>query len=96
VLALRSQGKTAQQVLDAFVAKYGEKALMAPKPKGFNLAGYLVPGVTILSAGAALVVVIFRRRRAVAAAAPVPGAAPRTASDEEMERLRRALAEVED
>jgi cytochrome c-type biogenesis protein CcmH len=96
VLALRSQGKTAQQVLDAFVAKYGEKALMAPKPKGFNLAGYLVPGVTILSAGAALVVLIFRRRRAVAAAAPVPGAAPPTASDEEMERLRRALAEVED
>jgi len=51
VLALRSQGKTAQEVLDAFVAKYGEKALMAPKPKGFNLAGYLVPGVAIASVG---------------------------------------------
>jgi cytochrome c-type biogenesis protein CcmH len=96
VLALRSQGKTAQQVLDAFVAKYGEKALMAPKPRGFNLAGYLVPGVTILSAGAALVLLIFRRRRAVAPAAPTPGAAAPAASAEEMERLRRALAEVED
>jgi cytochrome c-type biogenesis protein CcmH/NrfF len=96
VLALRSQGKTAQQVLDAFVAKYGEKALMAPKPKGFNLAGYLVPGVTILSAGAALVMLVFRRRRAPATAAPAPGAAPPAASAEEMERLRRALAEVED
>jgi len=95
VLALRSQGKTAQQVLDAFVAKYGEKALMAPKPKGFNLAGYLVPGMTILSAGAALVMLIVRRRSAVAAA-PTPSAAPPAASPEELERLRRALAEVED
>jgi cytochrome c-type biogenesis protein CcmH len=96
VLALRSQGKTAQQVLDAFVAKYGEKALMAPKPKGFNLAGYLVPGMTILSAGAALVMLIVRRRSAVAAAAPTPSAVPPAASPEELERLRRALAEVED
>jgi cytochrome c-type biogenesis protein CcmH/NrfF len=95
VLALRSQGKTAQQVLDAFVAKYGEKALMAPKPKGFNLAGYLVPGMTILSAAAALVMLIVRRRSAVAAA-PTPSAAPSAASPEELERLRRALAEVED
>ena len=54
VLALRNQGMSAQQVLDAFVAKYGEKALMAPKPRGFNLAGYLVPGVAITVAGAAL------------------------------------------
>ena len=37
VLALKGDGLTAQQVLDAFVAKYGEKALMAPKPRGFNL-----------------------------------------------------------
>ena len=96
VLALRSQGKTAQQVLDAFVAKYGEKALMAPKPKGFNLAGYLVPGVAILSAGAALVALVFRRRRAVAATGATPAAPPPEASAEELERLRRALAEVED
>ncbi|MEA2724326.1 MAG: cytochrome c-type biosis protein CcmH, partial [Gemmatimonadales bacterium] len=45
VLALRDDGKTAQQILDAFVEKYGEKALMAPKPAGvINLTGYLLPG----------------------------------------------------
>jgi cytochrome c-type biogenesis protein CcmH len=96
VLALRSQGKTAQQVLDAFVAKYGEKALMAPKPKGFNLAGYLVPGAAILSVGAALVMLVVRRRGVVAAADPGSSPLPPTASAEEMERLRQALAEVED
>ncbi|MGN6391186.1 MAG: cytochrome c-type biogenesis protein CcmH [Gemmatimonadales bacterium] len=95
VLALRSQGLTAQQVLDAFVAKYGEKALMAPKPQGFNLAGYLVPGAAIVGVGAALVMLIGRRKTAVAAAEGVPPADVQ-ATPEELERLRRALADVED
>jgi cytochrome c-type biogenesis protein CcmH len=97
VLALRDQGMSAQQVLDAFVAKYGEKALMAPKPKGFNLAGYLVPGVVIAAAGAALVVLLGRRRAALAAAGHVDHpASPVVATPEEMERLRRELSEVDD
>jgi len=97
VLALRSQGKTAQQVLDAFVAKYGEKALMAPKPRGFNLAGYLVPGAVIAAAGAALVLVIGRRGRLIAAGGSAAASdATLAASPEELERLRQALAEVED
>src|SRR6187551_960079 len=55
VLALRDDGKTAQQILDAFVDKYGEKALMAPKPRGvLNLTGYLLPGGLITLAGAGL------------------------------------------
>jgi len=70
---------------------------VAPKPKGFNLAGYLVPGVAIASVGAALVMLIGRRRKVAAAAdgAPPPAAAVE-ASPEELERLRQALAEVED
>jgi cytochrome c-type biogenesis protein CcmH len=98
VLALRNQGKSAQQVIDAFVEKYGEKALMAPKPKGFNLAGYLVPGAAIATAGVALVLLISRRRAALAAPAPGGGlSAPSVeASPEELARLQRALDEVED
>ncbi len=98
VLALRNQGMSAQQVIDAFVEQYGEKALMAPKPSGFNLAGYLVPGVAIATAGAALVLLVGRRRAAVAAAAggAVPAPDPVEASPEELERLRRALSEVDD
>lgn len=100
VLALRDDGKTAQEILDAFVAKYGEKALMAPKPQGFNLAGYLLPGALIAAAGAGLVLFIGRRKAAVSAAsggsaAPAPPSEVR-ASPEELERLRRELAEIED
>ena len=96
VLALRNQGMSAQQVLDAFVAKYGEKALMAPKPRGFNLAGYLVPGILITAAGAALVALIGRRRAAVATSPAGDAAAGTAATPEELERLRHALTEVDD
>ena len=98
VVALRDEGKTAREIIDTFVAKYGEKALMAPKPQGFNLWGYLLPGAAITAAGVALVAVL-RRREAVAATStgsdspPVPDV---PATPEEMDRLRRALAEVED
>jgi cytochrome c-type biogenesis protein CcmH len=98
VLALRESGNTAQQILDAFVAKYGEKALMAPKPEGFNLAGYLVPGALIAAAGAGLLLFIGRRKAVVAAASEPESssALPAAASAEELERLRRELADVED
>lgn len=102
VVAMDKAGKSAEEILDAFVAEYGEKALMAPKPEGFNLWGYLLPGSLILAAGAGLFAFISRRRVAVAGGTPTAsGAAPsgeptRGATPEEMERLRRALAEVDD
>jgi len=70
---------------------------MAPKPRGFNLWGYLLPGVVVGAAAVALAAVL-RRREAVAAenaGQPVPPPAV-NASPEEMERLNRALEEVAD
>jgi len=95
VLALRDQGKTTREVLDAFVAKYGEKALMAPKPEGFNLWGYLLPGTAIGAAAIALIAVL-RRREAVASTAEGARLAPVSASPEELDRLHPALEEVKD
>jgi cytochrome c-type biogenesis protein CcmH len=97
VLALRDDGMTAQQILDAFVSKYGEKALMAPKPQGFNLAGYLVPGALIAAAGTGLLFFVARRRAVGAAAgSPVHPVSQVQASPEELDRLERALADIED
>lgn len=98
VLALRGSGQTAQQILDTFVAKYGEKALMAPKAEGFNLAGYLLPGGLIVAAGTALAIFVGRRKVAMSQAPLTPeGGSPRaTASPEELERLERELADVQD
>ena len=98
VLALRDEGKTAQQILDAFVAKYGEKALMAPKPRGvLNLTGYLLPGTLIAAAAGGLLLFIGRRKANVAAvAASASPAHPGPVDQDELDRLRRALAEIED
>ena len=74
---------------------------MAPKPEGFNLGGLLLPGAAIAGGGrAALFALISRRRRGRQPrrhrAERPARRRPRAATPEELERLRRALAEVED
>ena len=100
VLALRGAGKGPEEVVAAFVSKYGEQILMAPPPRGFNLAGYLVPGTLVALAGSALAAVLVRRSRhtaALAEAAPSRKAVePGEPSLEDRERLRRALSRVQD
>ncbi len=64
VLALAAQGKTGPEIIDAFVREHGVAILMAPPKRGFNLAGYFVPSLLILVAGAVLVAGRGRSRRA--------------------------------
>ena len=110
VVALVQGGKDADAVVAAFVEKYGEKVLMAPKPEGFNIAGYVVPGLTILLVGGIMITVLRRRSLAVArrdAVPPVGASGPATpgplppagaaapASAEELARLERELRELD-
>jgi cytochrome c-type biogenesis protein CcmH/NrfF len=99
VLALQDEGKNADEIIDAFVAKYGEQILMAPKPVGFNIAGYVVPGVALLLGGATLTLLLRRRMRVARVASDAaPGIAPGdgpSAPAEELARLDRELAELE-
>jgi cytochrome c-type biogenesis protein CcmH/NrfF len=100
VLALHASGKSPDEVVTAFVAKYGEQVLMAPIPRGFNLAGYLVPGAAVAVAGATLAFFLLRRSRRLAEVAAATSAPPPptrdSASQEDSERLRRALSRVQD
>jgi cytochrome c-type biogenesis protein CcmH len=103
IVALRNRGMTAAQIREDFVRQYGEQALMAPKPEGFNLAGYFVPGALMLLGIAVLSAWIVRRQRQLApesagagAPAPIDVVALPGTTQEELERLRRALAEVKD
>jgi cytochrome c-type biogenesis protein CcmH len=98
VVALYESGLTAQQIVDDFVRRNGIAILMAPPRRGFNLAGYYVPGIVILAAAAVLVVILRRWTRgtaAVAAPAAVPGPAT-SASPQELERLRQELERFDD
>jgi cytochrome c-type biogenesis protein CcmH/NrfF len=98
ILGLYQEGKTPEQIIAAFVEKYGEQTLMAPEAQGFNLAGYLVPGLLVLLAGGVLSVVLLRRHRMAQVVGAVTAGAASTpaASPDEMERLKRALSEVAD
>jgi len=94
VVELGQQGKTAQEIIDAFIAQYGQQVLMAPPKRGYNLIGYLLPGVVILVAAGFLLFMLNRWTRVAAAKAAAAGPASTghvDASPAELERLRREL-----
>jgi cytochrome c-type biogenesis protein CcmH len=92
VISLVEGGYSAQEILDAFVGTYGERALMAPKREGFNWAGYLMP-FAALGAGAGAVVVVLRgmQRRTAAVATPARRTSNVQATPEELARLDAAI-----
>jgi cytochrome c-type biogenesis protein CcmH len=97
VVALVEQGMNVGQVLDTMVRTYGEEALMAPIPQGFNLVGYVLPASVILGLGAIIVAALAIRQRGerlVPAKAKSSGA-PADVSVEEAERIERELRELE-
>ena len=100
VVAMIEDGKSPEEIIAFYVARDGEAVLMAPPAEGFNLAGYLVPGLVIATAGLGLGAYLSRRRDVESGAGTTPGpdAVPledRAPDAEAAERLRRALDEVE-
>jgi len=90
VMGLVTGGHTAEEILAAFKAVYGEKVLMAPVRSGFNLVGYTMPFIA-LGAGAVVVSVLINRWKA-RAVTPVPVAPhPVDASQSELAALDAAV-----
>jgi cytochrome c-type biogenesis protein CcmH len=93
VIALVEEGKTAQEILDAFVAQHGETVLMAPIKEGFNIAAYVVPGIAIAAAGSVMSWILVRRmRRSAAESATLDDAG---AEDPDLAAEDRVLLEAE-
>jgi len=69
VMGLVAGGHTAQEILAAFKAVYGEKVLMAPVRSGFNLVGYTMPFIA-LGTGAVIVAALLKRWKSRAPIAP--------------------------
>jgi cytochrome c-type biogenesis protein CcmH len=93
VMALVQGGYDAREILDAFVNVYGDRALMAPPKSGFNLLGYIVPGISIAIGALVLALVVRRWQRPAA----LPGAAaPGVTIDATPEELKRLEAAVRD
>jgi cytochrome c-type biogenesis protein CcmH len=97
VIALVEGGYSAQEILDAFVQTYGERALMSPKKEGFNWAGYFVPSAALATGAAALFVVLRgMQRRAIPAPVPTGAKAPPLGTDDELARLDAAVRRDDD
>ncbi len=94
VVVLVERDKTADEILDAFVAKYGETVLMAPKKEGFNIAAYVVPGISIAMIGGSILLVLVLRARRLEAVAVRGGTGPEGPSPEAEMVLEQELAKL--
>jgi cytochrome c-type biogenesis protein CcmH len=84
-------GKTKDEIKDDLVAQYGTEVLAEPPKSGFDLTAWIVPGLAILVAAAAIALGLRRWRRA--GRAREAAAAPDQALDpSERERLDSDLA----
>ncbi|HZP44272.1 MAG TPA: cytochrome c-type biogenesis protein CcmH [Candidatus Binataceae bacterium] len=55
-----AQGRSREQIIEAFRVKYGEKILSAPTTSGFNLLAWITP-FGVIAIGGALLVMVFSR-----------------------------------
>ena len=91
VMSLVDGSYTAPEIMDAFVAAYGERVLMAPTKSGFNWAAWLMP-FAALAGGAAFVAVLLRRWRATPKIQePVPTSPGLQPTPEELARIEREV-----
>lgn len=86
-----SAGRTEQEILEHFVAEFGERVLASPRPRGFNRAAYILPWVAPVAGGLLLWVALRRLRRG-----PVPAVDAGEPPDPRYrERLEKELRELE-
>ncbi|HEX2717976.1 MAG TPA: cytochrome c-type biogenesis protein CcmH [Gemmatimonadaceae bacterium] len=99
VVALVEGGYSAEEIVAAFTDGYGEKVLMAPPKRGFNLLGWTMPFAVLAVGGTMLAVLLRRWRRRAEVAATSPGAqqVPRVSTgDATADELARLDAAVRD
>jgi cytochrome c-type biogenesis protein CcmH len=80
IAAAVAGGRDGEQVIADYVARYGEKILIAPTGEGFNLVAWLAPGFGFLAAAITLAVVLRRWRSGTTPA--LAGAPPAPAGDD--------------
>jgi cytochrome c-type biogenesis protein CcmH/NrfF len=67
------EGKTDPAILQDLVDRYGEKVLAAPRPQGFNLTAWVLPGLGMLIGLIVAIAFVRRwRRPAPESADPIP------------------------
>ena len=75
VRTMVAEGKSRDEILDFYVAKYGERILAAPRPEGFNALAYVLPWAALIM-GAWILILLIRKLRA-----PTPATSPADSPD---------------
>jgi cytochrome c-type biogenesis protein CcmH len=83
-----TQGASDRQILDEFVASYGDSILTDPPKRGISLGVWLGPAIGLVLGAILLAVVLLSWRRAPRAATAVPDAAVDPAVADEFRRFR--------
>jgi cytochrome c-type biogenesis protein CcmH len=93
IMSLVAGGYDDTEITNAFVRVYGELALMAPTKAGFNLLGWVLPGISI-GVGAVVLALVIRglKRPAVATAGNTGGF---DATPDELARIQAAVRDDE-
>jgi cytochrome c-type biogenesis protein CcmH len=92
IRALLQEGKTQEEILDFYVARYGKAILAKPPYQGLDLLAYVLPGCFLLLLGGGLGWIAVKSRRRPAAAPPPDTPLP----DAYAARLERELKELEE
>ena len=91
IAADATSGKTGDQIIAAYVARSGQKILVAPPASGFNLVAWIGPALGLALAAVLVGGVIGRWKRASRPQTSAPGP---TVSDADLARLARDLEDL--
>ena len=94
IRAMLADGRSHDQVLDAFVAEYGERILAVPRARGYKLSLYVLP-VVLLVASALVLGLIVKRMAGRGALAPAGGPVPGDADGQYQDRLTEELRDLD-
>ncbi len=88
-----ASGKSGDAIIASYVARYGQKILVAPPVAGFNLVAWAGPAVGLLAAAVTVTLVVRRWRRTSPAPEPLATGSPADVDQAYLRRLRKELEE---
>ena len=91
IAQLVGEGRDKEEILDMYVAIYGERILARPRAEGFNLLAYIMPPLFLLFGGILLVYVINQMK--LPANAPVVAQGPNY-NEEFYSRVEQEMREL--
>ena len=87
------EGKSDEQIKQAFVAKYGTTVLIVPSTHGFDITAWIMPFAALITGALAVVFVVYKWRRNPAVVAGGSGPVDTKLQDRVEEELKKFTPE---